>query len=141
MAICEELDKMDEEIKRILDDHERRIKALEGSPKPDTKKTMKQISIKEFLLTKEPKDDIQKTLVIGYYLEKYENLNCFNVKDLENGFREAKEKIPENINDKVNQNIKNGYMMGSKEKKDNFKAWNLTNSGERFVDNDLKKEK
>ena len=31
--------------------------------------------------------------------------------------------------------------MEAKEKKDNLKAWTLTNSGEKYVENNLKKEK
>ena len=132
---------MDEETKRILDNHEKRIKALEGAPKSDVKSGKKQISIKEFLLSKKPKDDVQRTLAICYYLEKHKSMNSFNAKDIEEGFRGAKEKVPDNVNYKVIQNIKSGYMMEAKEKKDKFKAWTLTSTGERFVENDLKKEK
>ena len=94
--------------------------------------------LKNLFYLKKPKDDIQKTLIVGYYLEKYDNLSSFNSKDLENGFRSAKESIPDNINYKVIKNIEKGYMMEAKEKKDKLKAWNLTGSGERFVENDLK---
>lgn len=132
---------MDEEIKRILDDHEKRIKVLEGTPKSDVKSGKKQISIKEFLLSKKPKDDVQRTLAICYYLEKHKSMSSLNAKDIEEGFRSAKEKVPDNVNYKVIQNIKSGYMMEAKEKKDKFKAWTLTSTGERFVENDLKKEK
>ena len=132
---------MDEEIKQILDDHERRIKALEGLPKSDVKSGNKQISIKEFILLKNPKDDVQRTLVICYYLEKHKGINSFNAKDIKDAFRDAKEKVPSNVNYKVIQNIKSGYMMEAKEKKDKLKAWTLTSTGERFVENDLKKEK
>ena len=132
---------MDEETKRILDDHERRIKELEKPSKTEPDKSKKQISIKEFILAKKPKDDVQRTLVIGYYLEKYKGMNCFNAKDIEEGFREAKEKVPDNVNYKAIQNIKSGYMMEAKEKKDKFKAWTLTSTGERFVENGIKKER
>ena len=132
---------MDEETKRILDDHEKRIKSLEGTYKSEVKIGKKQVSIKEFLLSKKPKDDVQRTLAICYYLEKNKGMSNFNAKDIEDGFREAKEKVPENVNYKVIQNIKSGYMMEAKEKKDKFKAWTLTSTGERFVENDLKKEK
>ncbi|MEW5896182.1 MAG: hypothetical protein AB1668_00685 [Nanoarchaeota archaeon] len=132
---------MDEETKRILDDYEKRIRVLEGIPKSDVKSGKKQISIKEFLLSKKPKDDVQRTLVVCYYLEKYKGMNIYNAKDVEDGFRDAKEKVPDNVNYKVIQNIKSGYMMEAKEKKDKFKAWTLTSTGERFVKNDLKKEK
>ncbi len=132
---------MNEEVKKILDDHEQRIKELEkifsGGEKQRTKKAM---SIKEFMLAKKPENDVQKTLVIGYYLEKYGNFGSFNAKDLEDGFRAAKERVPKNINDKVNMNIKNGHMMESEEVKDNRKAWVLTSSGEKFVENGFKKE-
>lgn len=124
------------EIKRKLEEHEKRISHLERlfQDKPETVK--KKISLKEFILSKKPKDDNQKTLAIGYYLEKHEGLPSFNVKDLESGFRAAKESPPDNINDKVNQNIKKkGYMAKAKEKKDKFNAWYLTNSGEEYVEN------
>lgn len=129
------------EIKKKLEEHEKRISKLESSfqTKPETIK--KELSIKEFILLKKPKGDVQRTLAVGYYLEKYENLSLFNVKDLEKGFRSAKERVPGNINDKAYQNIKRGYMMEAEEKKDDLKAWVLTNSGERYVENGFKKEK
>jgi hypothetical protein len=92
---------MEEEVRKALENHEKRITTLEGLFKSDSEKIKKQISIKEFILSKKPIDDVQKTLVIGYYLEKYRNIENFNAKDLENGFREAKEKVPDNINYKA----------------------------------------
>ena len=47
--------------------------------------------------------------------------------------------MPANINDAVNKNIEKGYIMDAK-KKDSKKAWTLTATGERFVENDLKEE-
>lgn len=130
-----------EKIKKTLEEHEARIAKLENLlvSKPPT--IEKKLSIKEFILSKNPKNDIQKTLAIAYYLEKNEGLSSFNAKDLEKGFHDAKESAPENINYKVIMNIQKGYMMESKEKKDNLKAWNLTNSGEKFVESNFEKEK
>jgi len=128
------------ELKKKLEEHEKRITELEKIFKSDPKTGKKQISIKEFILSKKPKKDVQKTLVIGYYLEKFEGMSIFNLKDLEEGFRKAKEKVPENINDKVNKNIKKDRIADAKEQKDNKKAWYLTNKGEEFVENVLKKE-
>ncbi len=131
---------MDPEVKKILDDHEERIRKIESIFKSKPRTTKKQISIKEFIIAKKPKDEVQKTLVIGYYLEKYQGIKKFNAKDLEKGFRKAKEKVPGNINYKVIANIKNGFMTEAKEKKDKLKSWYLTNTGERFVENDFKEE-
>ena len=94
----------------------------------------KNLSINEFILDKEPKDDNQKTLVVGYFLEKFDGLTAFNAKDLIGSFERAKEKSPANINDKVNQNISKGYVMEAKQKKDKFTAWLLTNSRIRSVE-------
>lgn len=129
------------EVIKKLKEHEKRISKLESlfHVKPEAIK--KEISVKEFILSKSPKGDVQKTLTIGYYLEKHEGLSSFNKSDLESGFGNAKEMPPENINDKVNQNIKKGLMMEAKGKKDNFTAWTLTNSGEKYVENGFKTEK
>ena len=128
---------MIKDIMTKLEDHESRISALEGAPGKKTLVAGKKLSIKEFLLTKKPANDVQKTLVIGYYLEHFEGMNEFNVKDLAEGFRSAKEPAPANINDKVNSNIQKGCMMEEKEKKDKLTAWVLTNSGEEFVEEGL----
>jgi hypothetical protein len=101
---------------------------------------VKEISIKEFILSKKPKDDVQKTLAIGYFLEQHQHYTSFNVKDIESGFRASKEKVPLNIPDKIQMNLKKGQMMEAKEKKDNIKAYVLTNSGDRYVENNFQKE-
>jgi hypothetical protein len=126
------------QIKNKIEDHEKRILELESlfAKKPDL--IVKDISVKEFIIAKKPKDDVQKTLVLGYYLEKYRNMTSFNAKDLDGVFREAKESVPGNINDKAIKNIDRGFIMEAKEKKDKLKAWHLTNTGERIVENDLK---
>lgn len=131
---------MEEDIRKILEDHERRITQLEQKYQLKPEIPEKGLSIKEFILSKKPESDVQKTLVIGYFLEKFEGLSSFNTKDLEDTFRAAKEIVPENINYKIIKNIEKGHMTEAKEKKDNLKAWYLTNSGERFVENDLKEE-
>jgi len=129
------------QIKKVLDDHEKRISKLENylKTKPEIKR--KKISVKEFILSKRPKSDVQKTRAIAYYLEKYRGFNSFNIKDLEKGFRDAKEKIPKNLGDKIQKNISQGYMMEAEGKKNNLKAWVLTNSGEKNVENNFEKEK
>lgn len=123
-----------------LEDHERRITLLEGIP-GKIKSEGKKLSVKEFILEKKPSDYVQKTLVIGYHLEHFEGMDKFNVRDLTEGFRSAREQLPKNINDTVNLNIAKGHLMEAKEKKDKFKAWFLTNSGEKFVEEGLSEGK
>lgn len=99
----------------------------------------KKHSPKEFLMGKAAKADTQKVLALAYYLEQFEGVQSFNVADIEGVFRLAKEKLPANINDAVNKNITRGFMMEAEEKKDSKKAWGLTSTGERYVENELNK--
>lgn len=100
----------------------------------------KELSIKEFILSKTPQDDTQKTLLVSYYLEKFGGYTSFNVDDIAQGFIDAKEKAPGNINDRINGLIRKGWVMKKKEKKNNKVSWTLTNSGEKVVDDDFPKE-
>lgn len=128
-------------IKSKLEELEKRMAELEKASQTKPEAAKKRISTKEFILLKRPRDDVQRALAIGYYLEKYEDFSPFNVRDLGKGFGDAREKIPKNINLCVIANIRKGHMMEAKEKKDNLKAWVLTNSGEQYVQGDFKKEK
>jgi hypothetical protein len=127
-----------------LDAIEKRLTAIEkGHKSNDLIQTSKSLperkgSLREFLIAKKPGDDVKKTLAVGYYLEKFEGLNSFSVKDLEAAFESGREKQPSNINDKVNMNIKNGHMAKAREKKENHKAWYLTNAGIGFLENSFK---
>lgn len=99
----------------------------------------KRSSAKEFLMTKELKAETQKVLALGYFLEYMEGMGSFNVNDLDSAFRAAKERLPKNINDAVNKNIARGFLMEAAEKKDSKKAWCLTSTGEKYLENELNK--
>jgi hypothetical protein len=122
-----------------IEELEIRIEVLENNESQPVLSKPKLLSIKEFLLKCTYKDEIQKTLLICYYLEKYLNKERVNIKDIEEGFKQAKEPSPDNINYKVYMIVKKGYMMEdmdtSSEAK--IKHWTLTNSGEKFVDEKL----
>lgn len=124
---------------------ERRIKIVEDQlaavasvgSKGNLSETIKKLSIKEFLMTKNLSDDVRRTLAIAYFLEHFSGMISFNADDINQGFRSAKIKPPVNTNDKINMNIKNGYIMEAEEKKESKKAWTLTATGEKYVENDI----
>jgi hypothetical protein len=97
----------------------------------------KRSSAKEFLMTKNLKSETQKVLALGYFLEYTENMEAFNVSDLELAFRSAKEKLPKNMNDAVNKNISRGFLMEAAGKKNAKKAWCLTATGEKYLAEEL----
>lgn len=129
--LSEKMEKLEQRVstlERILSD-----KMRKGEPMISTEKPQ---SVREFLLTKNAGSDVQKTLIMGYYLEHVMHQESFNVSNLERMFRAAKESVPKNLNDMINKNIGKGYLMEAKEKRDGKKAWVLTATGENFIQQD-----
>jgi hypothetical protein len=132
----------------LVQDHERRIKLLEqrlserdaGTEKVASPAASKVPTIRQFIVGKNPTDDVQRSLTIGYYLEKHANHGSFSAKDLEKGFVDAREKVPSNVADKILKNVWKGHMMQAQEEKDGLKAYVLTNAGTKFVDNGFKQK-
>ncbi|MCI0450448.1 MAG: hypothetical protein L0Y79_11825 [Chlorobi bacterium] len=129
-------------IKQQIEDHETRLSKLEkllsGNTTPE--KINKKISLREFLNSVNANKEIQKALSICYYLEKYQELESFNLRDLEIGYREAKEPIPQgNLPYKLFMLVKKGWIMEAKDKKDGMKAYVSTNSAALLVENGFKK--
>ena len=133
-----------------MNDLEQKVKALEARvsvieaamavpavAKPATKKQ----SPKEFLLTVAPKSVVDKTLVLAYYYEVVTGQGAFTTADLEAMFRGAKEKLPTNLGDMVNKNVKKGYIMEESTKKGDKKAWVLTATGEKYAEGNFVEEK
>lgn len=120
---------------------EARVSAIEqslaGRPEEQPVQRVKKISAKEFLLTLQIPTETQKVLALAYFLERQEEIESFNVPDLEGAFRAAREKLPKNMNDAVNKNVARGFIMEAAAKKDSKKAWNLTATGERFVEEQM----
>jgi predicted Ser/Thr protein kinase len=128
------------EIKKIktkLVELEARLTKLE-SIKETYPQKIRKLSINEFIRSKNPKNDVEKTLTIGYYLEQYESMENFNSNDMKKYFIKAKERIPPNISDKIQKSIKKGHIMDSEETKNNLKTYILTNTGIKFVENNFK---
>jgi hypothetical protein len=144
----------------ILRDHERRIKILEQqlAAEPEPVPVMVEVArpaveavvaaptpppapakqtVRGFVLEKGPSDDVQRCVVIGYFLEKRDELKSFNAKDIEKGFVDSREKVPGNVADKILKNVWKGHMMQVPEEKDGLKAYVLTNAGIKFVESGL----
>lgn len=130
---------LEEEILKKLENIEIRLLRLENKHEPNRTENKKDLSIREFLNQKKPKGDVQKTLTIGYFFEQYKNMKSMNIGDFIQGYKNAKEPTPNKLNDKIYKNCKKGHMMEADNKKDNKKAWVLTNDGEKFVENNYKR--
>jgi hypothetical protein len=135
----------------MTDSLELRVKALEDrvaaleavgatAPAASTTTTKRQ-SPKEFLMAKAAKSVVEKTLALGYYYEIVTGQGAFNISDLETLFRAAKEKLPANMSDMANKNVKKGHIMEDADKKDDKRAWVLTRTGEEYVENNFSEER
>ena len=131
---------MSDELANRIEELERRVAAMEALMKlgPEPLRDKKPLSIREFVLSKGPRTKVDTALVIGLHLERFSNVSPINLDDLAKGFASAKEPLPANPSDLLYQNVRRGFMMEAVEKKDGSKAWIVTNSGERFVENGLK---
>lgn len=92
------------------------------------------VSIVEFLKEKKPISLKDKTLVISLFFERDSGSETFSAEDLLKLWRQAKETLPSNINDLINQNIKKGLIAEETTKKDGKKCWYVTRSGVEVVD-------
>jgi hypothetical protein len=127
------MEKMEERLSSL----ETRVAALEKLfQRPDAAALAreKDLSAKEFLIAKKTKSETQKVVALVYFLEHHQGVVPANVSDLESMFGQARETPPKNMNDAVNKNVARGFLMEAKEKKDSKKAWMLTATGEKFVE-------
>ena len=116
-----------------------RIIFNQSKSNPIGPKINKQLSAKEFLLSKHLSSSVDKSLALTYYLEHIQKTSPFNTKDLIDIFQQAREKPPTNINDMINKNISKGFLMETKKQKNSQKTWLLTASGENYVESKFSK--
>lgn len=95
---------------------------------------LKSISIREFIQQLDLKKHTDITLAFGYFLEKYQGVNEFTPADINNCYYEAKLEAS-NTSQMIVQNIKRGFLMVSKRKRDGKakNGYTLTSSGEKFI--------
>lgn len=94
-------------------------------------------SFMEFFRKHNPKSDTDKTLVIMYFLELNRALKNITTKNISEGFREVREKVPTNVADKVQLLHKKSLIMPA-ESVEGMNGWMITQSGLDYL-GDLKK--
>lgn len=133
---------MTKPIEELISELEARVTKLEAAisakePQQNIA-TQKKLSPKEFLLTKNIQFDRDKTLALAYFLERMGGMSSFNISDLANAYQSAKEQRPKNLSDTVSKNVARATLMYAPEK-DGKKAWTLTTTGEKYVEEELNK--
>lgn len=90
-------------------------------------------SFMEFLKKYSPEKETDKTLVIMYFLESKRNLLHITTKNISEGFKEVREKVPTNVADKIQMLHKKGLIMPG-ENVDKLKGWMITRSGLEYLE-------
>jgi predicted nucleotidyltransferase component of viral defense system len=96
--------------------------------------TGRKVSLSEFFNSKNPKSHGDKILVFGYYLEKIMNESSFNLAEIERCYMQSRMPKTKNFRPYITQLIRDGFLMDAEEKKDSKKAWILTDSGIKYVE-------
>lgn len=100
----------------------------------------KNLSVRELIKDKRPKNDVQTTLVLGYYLEVIKEKPGFTSQEISDCYGEAKEPTPKNVSDKIQMNIRNGWMMATNNKAGSSVLYTLTNTGLSIMEKGFKKD-
>jgi len=94
----------------------------------------KQIS--EFLAQKNIKSHLNRVVAILYYYHRG-GQELTTVPELQEAYSSIRVKAPQNFSDVLAQCIRRGYVVGTLSKEGGKKAWQITSTGERYVEDEL----
>lgn len=120
-----------------IEDIKKRIERLEEAVfKAGVRMETKQKSPREFINSIKARGDVEKTLLICYFLEIMRGVRPFSKLEIEEAFREAKIPPPGKLSDKIYQNARKAFLM-EMDKNAIPKTYELTQTGIEHVENDL----
>jgi len=90
----------------------------------------------EFLAQLNITTHIDRVVAILYH-RHHSGDSLTTVEDLEEAYSDARVKAPRNFSDVLAQCIRKGYVVEVKDKKEGKKAWRITPSGEKYVEEEL----
>ena len=94
----------------------------------------KAFSAPEYFAAKSRSTEIDKVVLAGYFLERHSEVPSYSIREIRDCLVSAKVSIPKNLNLAMIQAVQKGWMMEVPTGKRRGKAWELTQSGERRVE-------
>jgi len=122
------------EVLRILLRESVPLPAEELQPKARAVALPKQLG--EFLAQKNTKTHFDRIMAILYY-HYHSGQESMTIRELQGAYSSVRVKAPRNFSDILAQGIRKGYVIEALSKKDGKKAWQITATGERYVEEDL----
>lgn len=93
----------------------------------------------QFLLDKNFSTELDETLGLVYFMEKFEKKSSWAISDLQNEYSIARKKLPSNLSRNITANIGKGYIINpNREEK---RIYCLTPEGEMYIENYISKGK
>lgn len=105
----------------------------EGGSNAGPSKPSKLLSPSEFIKQISPKAQSDRALILGYYLEKYQNKENFSNAELAEINKNAKQPTFTNLSDTVANLVQQGLMMGAGQN-ESKRLYALTTTGEDTVE-------
>lgn len=93
----------------------------------------------EFFAGKSWTNESDKIVLAGYFLERYSAEKRYNINDLRGCLVRAKVTLPKNVPQAVLKSVRRGWMMEVPEGKGGVKAYVLTQTGVRRVQDEMEK--
>ncbi len=82
-----------------------------------------------------PQKHTELVTVFAFWLLKAKKIESFNAKDIVSCYDRTRRVKPKNTNQIINANVRSNLFAEANEKKDGYKAWFVTHTGEEFVEN------
>jgi len=99
-------------------------------------RSIPKMQINEVLASKNLKSHMDKVEAIAWHFLR-EGDDSVTRKEILEAYGKARMKRPQNLTDVINQSVKRGHLIDSPEKKDGEKAWCITHTGEKYVEENL----
>jgi DNA-binding PadR family transcriptional regulator len=92
-------------------------------------------SMVEFIKAKgNPSKHTDRAVLFAYWLFKKEDMSSYNIADIDNCYDQTRIPKPANTSDIMNKIQAQGFVAAVKEEKDGKKAWVITQTGEKYVE-------
>lgn len=92
--------------------------------------------INEFLAQKNVRSHIDRIVAILFH-RHYKGHELTTIAELEEAYSSARVRTPRNFSDVLSDCVRRGYVVEAKDKKEGRKAWQVTPTGERFIEEEI----
>jgi len=142
MNLTKECDTISEEIEYMkgkIQELEDRISKLEKG-KDESKIEKKTNSMRDFVEKINPSNHEERSLAIAYYIEHFNGRENFTMKDIEDGYRDCKQKPYSNMSMLKNRLKNEKEWIMQYDEDEGVKTWVLTADGEDYIEEVLEDE-